>query len=194
MKIIISKHHPASATHPYKNTELSPNVDALGVAPLVNAHISPHDPIQKGHIDLYASRFDILPSKIKRQQGRIGGGLRGVVSRFSYGARRRMQTSLAGIQGQHYQTMLFLTLTYHDDWQGREPRKDLDAYIKRLRRRHPDLAYVWRLEPQKRLAPHFHLLLFFTYRLTELQKAEMSNNGTSWSSQTAHFMSYTGRN
>ena len=142
--------------------------------PLVNAHISPHDPIQKGHIDLYASRFDILPSKIKRQQGRIGGGLRGVVSRFSYGARRRMQTSLAGIQGQHYQTMLFLTLTYHDDWQGREPRKDLDAYIKRLRRRHPDLAYVWRLEPQKRLAPHFHLLLFFTYRLTELQKAEMS--------------------
>ena len=49
--------------------------------PLVNAHISPHDPIQKGQIDFYASRIDILPSKIKRQLGRIGGGLRGVVSR-----------------------------------------------------------------------------------------------------------------
>ena len=142
--------------------------------PLVNAHISPQDPLHKGYIAFYASRFDIVPPKIKRQQGRIGGGLRGIVGRFTFGARRRMMQSLSAIQGENYETILFLTLTYHDDWQGREPRKDLDAYLKRLRRRHPDLAYVWRLEPQKRLAPHFHLLLFFPYRLTELQKAEMS--------------------
>tara|TARA_R110000796_G_scaffold250309_1_gene379133 strand:+ start:354 stop:1163 length:810 start_codon:yes stop_codon:yes gene_type:complete len=71
--------------------------------------------------------------------------------------------------------MLFLTLTYHNAWEGRSPRKDLDVYLKRLRRRFPTVAYVWRLEPQKRLAPHFHLLLFFEDRVSDAEKADIKD-------------------
>jgi hypothetical protein len=57
---------------------------------------------------------------------------------------------------------LFLTLTYPGSFSP-DPgvwKRDLDVFIKRLRRAYPDAALIWKLEPQKRGAPHFHLLLF----------------------------------
>ena len=144
-----------------------------GGAPLVNAHTAPQGLFHRGSIALYQGRIDLSPSRPRSLQGRIGGGLRGKVGHFSYASRRRMMKDLAAIKGDHYQTMLFLTLTYHNDWKGRAPRKDLDVYLKRLRRRFPGLAYVWRLEPQERGAPHFHLLLFFEGRVSEEEKADI---------------------
>lgn len=63
----------------------------------------------------------------------------------------------------------FATLTYGDEFPG-EPvtwKRDRDALLKRLRRKHPGVAAVWRLEwkPRKsgrnqgELAPHLHLLV-----------------------------------
>jgi len=146
-------------------------------APLVNCHISPYGLSKriKGRVDLYASRLDIIPEHTVQRHGGEREWKRGVVGDFSHSSRRRMQTHLSKIHGDHYETLLFLTLTYHNNWQGREPRKDLDAYLKRLRRRHPDMAYVWRLEAQKRSAPHYHLLLFFEGRLTDSQKSDITN-------------------
>jgi len=77
------------------------------------------------------------------------------------------------IQGEHFQASVFTTLTYHNDWEGRDPRKDIDVFLKRQRRRHPALAYIWRLEPQKRLAPHFHFILFFPDGVTEKELDQM---------------------
>lgn len=56
---------------------------------------------------------------------------------------------------------VFITLTYGQNFPApREAKRHLDNFIKRLRRKHDGLSGFWRLEFQKRGAPHFHLLLF----------------------------------
>jgi hypothetical protein len=58
---------------------------------------------------------------------------------------------------------ILITLTYHNDWPEDPARwKDhLDAFRKRLERRYGKFSALWRLEYQRRGAPHFHLLCFF---------------------------------
>jgi hypothetical protein len=60
--------------------------------------------------------------------------------------------------------LLFLTLTYPANYPGSWStwKRQLDTWLKRLRRRYPAAAGVWKLEPQKRGAPHFHLLVIGT--------------------------------
>jgi hypothetical protein len=56
----------------------------------------------------------------------------------------------------------FVTLTYHETWpKDRQGRKaHMDAFQKRLERSIGKFGAVWRLEFQKRGAPHYHLLVF----------------------------------
>lgn len=56
----------------------------------------------------------------------------------------------------------FVTLTYHHSWpKDRHGRKrHLDAFRKRLERHYGAFPAVWRLEFQKRGAPHYHLLMW----------------------------------
>ena len=57
---------------------------------------------------------------------------------------------------------IFLTLTYGKDYpvDPAEWKKHLANFNKRLFRLNPELSDIWRLEPQKRGAPHFHLLIY----------------------------------
>lgn len=86
--------------------------------------------------------------------------LRGRVCGFSAGSRRRMQRRCAKLKSSA--RPLFVTLTYPGefsrDW--REWKNDLDKFARRLGRRFPGASAIWRLEPQRRMAPHFHLLIF----------------------------------
>ena len=43
---------------------------------------------------------------------------------------------------------------------GRRRKADLKAWSGRLKREYPEAAFIWRLEFQKRGAPHFHMLLY----------------------------------
>lgn len=57
---------------------------------------------------------------------------------------------------------LFLTLTYpgcfpHD---SKTWKRDLDVFWKRVTRVYPGASAEWKLEPQKRGAPHYHLLVY----------------------------------
>jgi hypothetical protein len=55
---------------------------------------------------------------------------------------------------------LFLTLTYPAKFpDGKRAKRDLDVFLKRLARAYPEVAGIWRIEAQKRGAPHFHLVL-----------------------------------
>lgn len=55
----------------------------------------------------------------------------------------------------------FVTLTYPSEFPSAEQAKrHLDTFIKRLARKFPNVAGVWKLEPQERGAPHFHLLIW----------------------------------
>ncbi len=88
---------------------------------------------------------------------------RGTITEFSKRSRHRLLFKLGGIdQRQILYRPLMVTLTYPLDWPPSPARwkQDLQALVKRLLRRYPSAAVIWRMEPQKRGAPHFHLLIF----------------------------------
>ncbi len=81
---------------------------------------------------------------------------RGSVCGFSPASRRRLRRLLATVRWPLLPPAHFVTLTFHDvpaDWLGR-----FRALLEWLRRR--DAWYIWRLELQKRGAPHFHLIVW----------------------------------
>jgi hypothetical protein len=61
---------------------------------------------------------------------------------------------------------LVITLTYPKEWSKRWQR-DLKSFFQRLERIWPGASLVWRLEFQKRRAPHFHCFLFGLYSKRE---------------------------
>lgn len=99
-------------------------------------------------------RGDVLPG------GR--GGRRGFVRGFSKASRSRMLQFLQTVDRERAGMPLFVTLTYPRAWPGspRRWKRDLEVWLARLKRAHPSAWAVWRLEPQKRGAPHYHLLVF----------------------------------
>lgn len=81
---------------------------------------------------------------------------------FSRASRRRLLDLLNSINRREVPLPLFITLTYPSTW-PKSPRtwkKHLEAFRSRFTRRFGKLPAVWRLEYQRRGAPHFHLLVF----------------------------------
>ena len=88
---------------------------------------------------------------------------RGTIQGFSRASRRRLLARLQEVdQRRLLHRPLMVTLTYPKDWPASPEvwKADLRAFGKRLRRRYPDAAIIWRLEAQERGAPHYHLLVF----------------------------------
>ena len=93
------------------------------------------------------------------------GGDRGVISGMSSQSRKRFRLALMSIDWTRYQTM-WVTLTYHNEWPigSQGWKRDLDAFERRLRRAWGDRGWrfaTWRLERQRRGAPHYHLIVAF---------------------------------
>ena len=110
------------------------------------------------HYDGSLIRIGRLPGwepyerKHETKRGKIGG--------FTVKARGRLMTICACIRRDA--AALFVTLTYPSAWDGDPKRwkRDLDAFGKWLRREFPGCSAIWKLEPQQRGAPHFHLLVW----------------------------------
>lgn len=94
--------------------------------------------------------------------GLVGGGKRGKISGFSSESRRRLMLLIAKIQiGENIKLPCFVTLTFPDKFPSPgEAKRDLQILRKRLDRKFPGIGYIWKLEPQERGAPHFHLLVW----------------------------------
>lgn len=106
------------------------------------------------------------------KRGKRGGDRRSTAKRkssFGKSSRKRLLDGFNQIDLRH--DMLFCTLTMPDvlpsnDWH--DWKRLLDNWVKRLRRRYPDVSGAWRMEMKRRLsgsmegefAPHFHLILF----------------------------------
>jgi hypothetical protein len=91
------------------------------------------------------------------------GGRRGSVKGFSAASRKRCLRLMACIDRYLLKWLpIFMTLTYHHNIPAdpKEWKLQLASFCKRLERRWPDASIVWKLEPQRRGAPHFHLLVF----------------------------------
>lgn len=102
-----------------------------------------------------------------RQPGRRGW----VDPTFSAGARRRMMRQLAMVKRPEvFDVPLFVTLTYpgkEELWRPFNPvdwKRHLDTWGKRLERKFEKSSAIWRLEPQKRGAPHYHLIIWGVWK------------------------------
>lgn len=88
--------------------------------------------------------------------------MRGKITEFTPASRRRLMRKINSINRDEVDLPFFITLTYHDDWPetsaGR--KHQMDALQKRMERAYGPFAAIWRLEFQKRGAPHYHLLAF----------------------------------
>jgi hypothetical protein len=67
----------------------------------------------------------------------------------------------------------FATLTYPKLWpeSAKAWKRHLDSFLKRVGRKFPEIAGFWKLEFQKRGAPHFHLMMFGAPRQDEEPRA-----------------------
>lgn len=118
--------------------------------PLSTAHISPRIEWNAG-----ASLLSVKNGQISEA---VGGGIRGKVTGFSRASRRRLMQTIARIR-KDADLPNFVTLTYPASFPTpKESKKHLDTFQKRLRRKYPDIGIIWKLEPQERGAPHYHML------------------------------------
>lgn len=87
-------------------------------------------------------------------------GKRGVINGFSRAARRRLLYMIAHIRTDAA-LPCFVTLTYPNDFPTvEEAKRDLKVFLQRLARRFRGAGWIWKLEPQERGAPHYHLLVW----------------------------------
>lgn len=93
---------------------------------------------------------------------------RGDVDEFSHESRKRLLRKFACLQTFDLHDAKFLTLTYHHAHEGNplKAREDLSTFLQWLRDNYKGIRYIWRLELQKRGAPHFHLIVFFPYTIS----------------------------
>ena len=91
-------------------------------------------------------------------------GRRGSVLTFSKGSRMRLLRKFARlevIEGGGYRSKVsFLTLTTKRHLHPRVIKMFAQKLFKRVSRKYPSLSVVWRLEFQKRGAPHLHCVCF----------------------------------
>lgn len=124
---------------------------------LSTCHNSPMIALRSGASLLKVSRT-VREKRVEKRESEISK--RGKVSGFSAKSRNRLMRTLAEVRRDNLPCFVTLTYpaVYSDDpkvW-----KRHLDNFIKRLARKFPSVAGVWKLEPQKRGAPHFHILVW----------------------------------
>lgn len=89
----------------------------------------------------------------------LGSGRAPIVT-FTAKARKRMMDTVSRIDWVNRRST-FVTLTYHSNMcDARRAKRDLRAFLKRIYRRYGNIPVLWKMEPQKRGAWHFHLICF----------------------------------
>lgn len=106
------------------------------------------------------------------------GGRRAACRGFSSASRRRLIREMSRVRVGALQGY-FVTLTYpsvwSDDW--RRWKRDLASWRKRLLRKWPQIAGgVWRVEFQRRGAPHYHLIVWVSAPLPPAFKLWLSRS------------------
>lgn len=88
-------------------------------------------------------------------------GQRGRITGFSRKSRLAFLSTAATLD-RKAEPPKFVTLTYPGEYPEafQDWKSDLQYFAIYLARRYPNAAFMWKLEPQQRGAPHFHLLLW----------------------------------
>lgn len=109
---------------------------------------------------------------------------RGEVTEFSRKSRRRLIQKMMKVESSRLCDPVFLTLTWHKEWKADhdEVQRQLNAFLQAVRRKWEDYEYIWRLEFQKRGAPHIHMILWRPAGSKGLD----ANDVEKWASETWH--------
>ncbi|HID19709.1 MAG TPA: hypothetical protein EYP28_02050 [Methanophagales archaeon] len=110
-------------------------------------------------------RIDLRVYRMDQSDSRNRGGKRSEIRGFSKASRYRLFKKIASLHQEKAQKRgrpIFVTLTYPEEYPDDFEiyKRDLDVFAKRVRRKYPSAFFVWRLEFQKRGAPHYHCLIF----------------------------------
>jgi hypothetical protein len=100
------------------------------------------------------------PKREEEEKPKQEGEKRGKVAGFSAKSRNRLMRTLGEVRRDCLPVFVTLTYPFAFPDMAEHFKRDLDNIIKRLARKFPEVAGVWKLEPQKRGAPHFHLLVW----------------------------------
>lgn len=137
-----------------------------GPGSLVNRHIS-HRSNNRNPVPL----IEIYPRGVRLFREYKGEsmkrGLRGSISSFTPGSRRRLRWAASNASPA---LISQFGMTYHKETlDGWTIKRQLDAFLKALRRKHPGVGYLWILEFQSRGVAHFHLFLTLSHETENLQ-------------------------
>jgi len=102
--------------------------------------------------------FELESINAGKQPSHLEGVERSEIHEFSSQSRARLIREVSS-----YGSMvpIFVTLTYGAEYpEPLETKKHLKAWWRRISSAHPDYFAVWKLEFQKRGAPHYHLLVY----------------------------------
>ena len=118
-------------------------------------------PARAAHVTFYrgGGLVTVARSKPGGPRRRVGGP-RSTITTFTRASRRRLMRTVARVRKSALP--VFVTLTYPGEYSD-DPtvwKRDLKVFWQRMARRFPRAAFVWRLEFQRRGAPHFHLLVW----------------------------------
>lgn len=163
LRALLRSERPGSDQAPCGGSEVKIRT-AGGASGLSSVHISPRPSENPaGCVAIWHEGSKIKVMKPLRDRTRLRQGEpipRGKIKQFSWDSRRRLMRKLAEtVRGRH---PLFITLTYPGTFPT-DPEKwkrDFDTIWKRLERRFPQACGIWKLEAQRRGAPHFHLLVW----------------------------------
>lgn len=104
----------------------------------------------------------VMPSRRSQCVRPYNRAKRGRIRCLSAKSRKNLQRKLGIVKRTETAKALFVTLTWHEGWGSdwRAWKAALAAFARRLERRYPHMAFVWRMEAQRRGAPHFHLIVY----------------------------------
>ena len=124
--------------------------------PLSTVHISPHVEYRRGGNVLKTVKEQVKPDSKNDEYRKKVCAKRGAIQTFSHSSRRRLLQTLNGVN-RDASLPLFATITYPKNYpSAKQAKKDLHNLLRRFMRQFPNGCIVWKLEPQERLAPHFH--------------------------------------
>jgi hypothetical protein len=119
---------------------------------LSKAHICPQ-------IEFFAGASYLKASRGGEAQY-SGGGIKGKIKGFSFSSRRRLMDTINKIDLKA-KLPCFVTLTYPNSFPDAKTSKNhISIFRRRLDRKFSKNGTVWKLEPQMRGAPHYHLMVW----------------------------------
>lgn len=147
----------AQATRDLQGFEAERRKPAAEPAPLSKLHIRPQGDLPRV---IWSAGASLLQVSRGGHCDAPEGGARHEITGFSNDSRRRLLYTIGKIQTDA-ELPWFVTLTWPDAFpSARESKRHLSAFLRRLKRAFPGVGLIWKLEPQQRGAPHYHMLVW----------------------------------